>query len=142
MVTTNSVWSADHSGLAASLRQTLTNRHRAVLAGGSLNQLPRPDTNEAMRGFSFALAEPRKTDGHPAADRLARGKPAEPAHEQQWRFATFLETGDVRAVQINFRRALAGGDVDFGQAAAAAGERDPAGDFKFAGPPGKGWCFP
>jgi|GEM_PF-1690379 hypothetical protein len=96
---------------------------------------------EVRHPASFHPAGLLNTTFSPAADRPARDKLAEPAHEQQWRFATFLETGDVRAVQINFSGAAAGGDVDFGQTAAAVGERDPAGDFKFAEPPGKDGVF-
>ena len=82
-------------------------------------------------GSPSRVAEPRKTDRHAAANRLARRKMTFGAHEQQRRFAVFLKSGNVRAVQINFRRAPAGRDVDFRQAAVAAGDGDVPGISNF-----------
>ena len=84
-----------------------------------------------MRRLAFAWTEPWKTNGHAAANRLVWRKMAFGTQEQQWRFAFFLKSGDVRAVKINFRRAPAGGDVNFRQAAVAAGDGDVTGNLEF-----------
>jgi hypothetical protein len=43
-----------------------------------------------------------------------------------------LKSGDMRAVQVNFRRTLAGRDVDFDQPTLAAGKRNATGDFELS----------
>ena len=118
-------------GLHGISGQPQTNLHRAVLSNGTPDPIPRQKADATVRGFSSPRAEPGETDRHPAANRFAGSEMAEPAQEKQGRFAGFLEGGDVRAVQIDFRCAPGGRDVDFEQAAVAADDGNAPGDFKF-----------
>ena len=106
-------------------------RHRVIRSGGGFHQLPFAGAREAVRRFAVAIAEPRKTDGHAAANRPVRREITFAAQEQQRRPATFLKAGDVRAVQINLRRAQTRADIDLWQSAVAARDGNASGNFVF-----------
>ena len=70
-----------------------------------------------MSRIAFASAKPRVTDWHATTNRLPRFENAFFAHEEQRGLAVFLESGDVRAIEINFGIAPRGLDFDQRQAA-------------------------
>src|ERR1039457_262610 len=103
--------------------------HSAIRRDGGFYKLPFSDTDGTVRWLAVTVAEPRETNRHAAANRLAGGEMAPGAHEQQRRLALLMEGRDVRAMQVNFRRAGLGGNNDFWQAAVAVYDRDAASDF-------------
>ena len=99
----------------------------AVRRGGGLDEFPRGRSGRSRGRIAIASAEPGETDGHAAADGFVRREQAAAAQEEQRVVAFFLEAGDVRAMQIDFRGGGFGGGDDLGQAAVAGGQGDAPG---------------
>ena len=101
----------------------------AVGNGGGFDELPTGGAGEAVGDIAIAAAEPGETDGDAAANGFIRGEKALGAHEEERRFAIFLERGDVGAMSVDLGLADGGGDDGFGEAGGGFNEIDAPGNF-------------
>ena len=82
-------------------REAKSKCHAAIWRGEAFLQFPFRDSGKTVAREAFTRSEPRKDNRHAAANRFADGELASRAHEQERRFAIFLESGNMRAKQIN-----------------------------------------